>query len=85
MGGMFGFFVGSAQKPTQLKHARACAEAHHGKLFKRFFHAMLEAGIYWPPSPYEACFVSAAHSSADIDQTLDAARKILRQITVAAE
>ncbi len=44
------------------------------KRFGRFFHAMLERGIYLPPSQSEALFVSAAHTSADIERTIEAAR-----------
>lgn len=46
--------------------------------FSRFFHRMLDQGIYLPPSPFEAMFVSAAHTSDDIDCTIDAAREALR-------
>ena len=42
--------------------------------FNRFFHAMLEQGVYLAPSAYEAGFVSAAHGEAEIDATLAAAR-----------
>jgi glutamate-1-semialdehyde 2,1-aminomutase len=45
--------------------------------FNRFFHSMLEQGIYWPPSQFEAAFISAAHSEADIDKTIAAAAKAL--------
>jgi len=45
------------------------------KCFGKFFHAMLERGIYLPPSQYEALFVSAAHTDADISRTVDAARE----------
>jgi glutamate-1-semialdehyde 2,1-aminomutase len=45
------------------------------KTFGKFFHAMLERGIYLPPSQYEALFVSSAHTEADIARTLDAARE----------
>ena len=41
--------------------------------FKRFFHGMLNAGVYLAPSAFEAGFVSSAHSDADIAATLDAA------------
>jgi glutamate-1-semialdehyde 2,1-aminomutase len=47
--------------------------------FGRFFHAMLERGIYLPPSQFEAAFVSVAHSEADVDLTLQAARAALRE------
>lgn len=46
--------------------------------FNRFFHAMLDQGIYLPPSQFEAAFISAAHTEADIDRTIDAAGKALK-------
>ena len=42
--------------------------------FKRFYHRMLEAGVYFPPSPVEAFFFSSAHTDADVDFTLEQAR-----------
>jgi glutamate-1-semialdehyde 2,1-aminomutase len=51
----------------------ASARLSDTKRFGRFFHAMLERGIYLPPSQYEALFVSAAHTDADIARTIDAA------------
>jgi len=45
--------------------------------FSRFFWAMIERGVYWPCSQFEALFVSAAHSDADIDATLSAAEQAL--------
>jgi glutamate-1-semialdehyde 2,1-aminomutase len=45
--------------------------------FARFFHRMLEEGVYLPPSPFEAMFVSTAHSDADIEATVEAARRAL--------
>ena len=47
--------------------------------FNRFFHAMLGRGVYLAPALYEAGFVSAAHTPADIASTLDAARASLRE------
>jgi glutamate-1-semialdehyde 2,1-aminomutase len=44
--------------------------------FKRFFHGMLNEGIYLAPSAFEAGFISAAHAPADIDATIAAARKV---------
>jgi len=43
--------------------------------FKRFFHAMIERGIYLPPSQFEALFVSAVHTDDDIARTVKAARE----------
>ena len=45
--------------------------------FARFFHRMLDEGVYLPPSPFEAMFISTAHSDADIQATIDAARRAL--------
>jgi glutamate-1-semialdehyde 2,1-aminomutase len=46
--------------------------------FKRFYHRMLEAGVYFPPSTVEAFFFSSAHGDAEIDFTLEQARKAFR-------
>ncbi len=45
--------------------------------FSRFFHAMIDQGIYLPPSQFEAVFISAAHTESDIDQTVSAATRAL--------
>ena len=45
--------------------------------FARFFHRILDEGVYLPPSPFEAMFVSTAHGDADIDATVEAARRAL--------
>lgn len=69
-GGMFGIFFRDTAP-------RSFAEvmASDRERFNRFFHAMLDAGVYLAPSAYEAGFVSAAHSAADLDATFAAARK----------
>jgi glutamate-1-semialdehyde 2,1-aminomutase len=51
----------------------ASAKRSDTEAFKRFFHHMLERGVYLAPSQFEAAFVSAAHSSADIAHTKRAA------------
>jgi len=56
------------------------AVAQDTERFKRFYHLMLDGGIYLPPSPVEAFFLSSAHTLADIDQTIDVAAKALKQI-----
>lgn len=48
--------------------------------FARFFHAMLEEGVYWPPSQFEAAFVSSAHTDEDIEAILSAAGRALERI-----
>jgi glutamate-1-semialdehyde 2,1-aminomutase len=72
-GGMFGFFFAS-----DLPQNYGSVMASDKDRFNRFFHAMIDSGIYLAPALYEAGFVSAAHSDADIDATVEAARKALR-------
>ena len=72
-GGMFGFFL-----MDQLPQEYQTVMKTDKERFNRFFHAMLDAGVYLAPALYEAGFVSAAHSEADIDATLQAARHALR-------
>jgi glutamate-1-semialdehyde 2,1-aminomutase len=50
-------------------------------IFARFFRAMLDEGIYWPPSQFEAAFLSLAHSRRDIDITLGAARRAFKKFS----
>ena len=71
VGGMFGLYF-SANVPTSYAEVMAC----DAKAFNRFFHAMLDAGVYLAPSAFEAGFVSAAHSEADIAATVAVADKI---------
>ena len=52
----------------------ASASTNDREQFNRFFHAMLSNGVYLPPSPFEAWFISLAHTEEDIDATIDAAR-----------
>lgn len=46
-------------------------------LFRRFFHGLLDRGVYWPPSNFEAAFLSVAHTEEDVDKTLEAVEKAL--------
>ena len=73
-GGMFGFFFSELDKVTSFEEATAC----DGERFNRFFHSMLDQGVYLAPSLYEAGFISAAHTTDDIDRTLSAAKVALR-------
>jgi len=50
------------------------------KQFAKFFHLLLEKGVYLPPSPFEAFFVSTAHTEADINKTIDAAFSAFKKI-----
>jgi glutamate-1-semialdehyde 2,1-aminomutase len=76
VGGMFGLFFSAEQQVTTFAQVMQCDQ----NLFKRFFHAMLEAGIYLAPSAFEAGFVSAAHSDEDLDKTLDSAESIFNHL-----
>lgn len=76
-GGMFGCFFTSAEKVTGFDQVMACNTDH----FKQFFHGMLDAGVYLAPSAFEAGFTSSAHTETDIQQTVDAARKVFTAIT----
>jgi len=68
VGGMFGLYF-APRVPASYRDVMACDVQR----FARFFHAMLDAGIYLAPSAYEAGFVSAAHGEAHIRETLAAA------------
>jgi glutamate-1-semialdehyde 2,1-aminomutase len=69
--GMFGLFFTEERRVDSFAKVMACDVER----FKRFFHRMLEEGVYLAPSAFEAGFVSAAHSPADIDATVAAATK----------
>ena len=56
----------------------ASVSASDKEAFGRFFHRMIDEGVYLPPSGFEAMFVSTAHGNAEIDATIEAARRALR-------
>ena len=70
VGGMFGLYF-SEQVPASFADVSRSDIAR----FNTFFHQMLDAGVYFAPSAYEAGFVSSAHDDAVIDATIDAARR----------
>jgi glutamate-1-semialdehyde 2,1-aminomutase len=71
-GGMFGLvFTDAGPVRTYAQVAAADVER-----FRRFFHGMLDQGIYMAPSAFEAGFVSIAHSDSDLDETVAAAAKV---------
>jgi glutamate-1-semialdehyde 2,1-aminomutase len=72
-GGMFGFFFA-----RELPQNYGAVMATDKERFNRFFHAMLDRGVYLAPALYEAGFVSAAHTDEDIAVTVAAAREALR-------
>lgn len=75
VGGMFGLFFSEHQVNT-FEQATQC----NIEQFKRFFHGMLDEGIYLAPSAYEAGFVSAAHTKGDLQKTIDAAAKVFKTL-----
>jgi glutamate-1-semialdehyde 2,1-aminomutase len=76
VGAMFGLFFTDQQKVTSFAQATACDLDR----FQKFFHLMLEEGVYLAPSAYEAGFVSAAHDEQAIQKTLDAAEKAFAKL-----
>jgi glutamate-1-semialdehyde 2,1-aminomutase len=76
VGGMFGLFFTEADSVNSFAEATACdLEA-----FKTFFHLMLDEGVYLAPSAYEAGFLSAAHTEADLDATIAAADRAFAKL-----
>jgi glutamate-1-semialdehyde 2,1-aminomutase len=60
----------------------ASAKQADTRRYARFFHAMLERGVYFAPSQFEAGFVSLAHTEADIDATIKAAADAFGEATL---
>ena len=76
VGGMFGIFFTDAPTVTCYQDVVKCDVER----FKRFFHLMLEEGVYLAPSAFEAGFMSIAHSEEDIDNTVAAARNAFAKL-----
>lgn len=76
VGGMFGLFF------TEEPVVENFAQVSHCDLdrFRRFFHGMLEQGVYLAPSAFEACFVSSAHNQSEIKRTLIAAEQVFSRL-----
>jgi len=71
VGGMFGLFFSNAEKIVNFEQSGAV----NVEMFRQFFHAMLDKGVYLAPSAYEAGFISSAHSEEHISATINAARE----------
>lgn len=71
-GSMFGVFFSEEKQISNYQQVMACDT----RRFNRFFHGMLEQGVYLAPASYEAGFMSMAHSDRDIEVTLDAAERV---------
>ena len=76
VGGMFGLFFSPEPEVSTFAQVMHCDQV----LFKRFFHNMLDAGIYLAPSAFEAGFVSAAHSDENLDKTLADAEVVFKNL-----
>ncbi|NPE55624.1 glutamate-1-semialdehyde 2,1-aminomutase [Dickeya dadantii] len=76
VGAMFGIFFTDADRVTCYQDVLKCDVER----FKRFFHMMLEEGVYLAPSAFEAGFMSLAHSQQDIEHTVDAARRCFAKL-----
>ena len=75
-GGMYGFFFTDAEKVTTYKQATECDLER----FKKFFHLMLEEGVYLAPSAFEAGFVCAAHTEQEVQATIEAAERAFAKL-----
>jgi len=73
VGGMFGLYFRKSI-PTSFAEVMQCDK----EAFNRFFHAMLDEGVYFAPSAFEAGFVSSMHGDNELDKTLSAASKIFK-------
>lgn len=76
VGGMFGIFFTKESAVTSFAQVMGCDVER----FRKFFHGMLNAGVYLAPSAFEAGFVSAAHTDADIAETLDKAERVFKDL-----
>jgi glutamate-1-semialdehyde 2,1-aminomutase len=76
VGGMFGLFFTDAKTVTCYQDVMKCDVER----FKKFFHLMLEEGVYLAPSAFEAGFMSLAHTQEDIQRTIDAARRCFAKL-----
>lgn len=81
VGGMFGFFFTVQERVTCYEEVAKCDVER----FKRFFHLMLEHGVYLAPSAFEASFTSLAHGSKEIEATLEAADRCFAMMAAQAE
>lgn len=76
IGGMFGIFFTEDNPVTRFSQVTAS----NVDRFRKFFHGMLDSGIYLAPSAFEAGFLSSAHGQNEIDTTLDAARRVMQSL-----
>lgn len=80
VGGMFGLFFSDEENVSSFQQVTRCDQER----FKKFFHGMLDERIYLAPSAFETGFVSSMHSDDDLQNTIDAAAKVLGALQIAA-
>ena len=76
VGGMFGFFFSDENNISRFEQVTRCDLER----FQKFYHLMLEQGVYLAPSAYEAGFVSSAHGDQELDQTISAVRTVMKRL-----
>ncbi|MEQ9735736.1 MAG: aminotransferase class III-fold pyridoxal phosphate-dependent enzyme, partial [Algiphilus sp.] len=76
LGAMFGLYFTSETPVRSYAQVMQC----DGEAFKRFFHGMLERGVYFAPSTFEAGFASAAHGPAELERVLEAADAVFASL-----
>jgi len=76
VGGMFGLFFTDIERVTSFDDSVAC----DSERFNRFFHGMLDKGVYLAPSSFEAGFVSITHSENDIADTIEYAAEVMQSL-----
>lgn len=72
VGSLLGLFFSERAEIDHYEAVMTCNTEH----YKKFFHGMLEAGVYFAPSPFESVFLSTAHTDSILDQTLEAAKHV---------
>lgn len=76
VGSLFGLFFTTEKSITHFEQVKKC----NIEQFKRFFHGMLQGGVYFAPSAFESGFVSTAHTNAVIEKTLEVARGVISNL-----
>jgi glutamate-1-semialdehyde 2,1-aminomutase len=76
VGGMFGLFFTAQETVSNFEQVMQCDQER----FNRFFHGILDNGVYLAPSAFEAGFVSAAHTTEQLDQTIEVAKKLFKEL-----
>ncbi len=76
IGGMFGLFFSDQERIHNFEQVMGCDQNR----FSQFFHGILDEGVYFAPSAFEAGFVSAAHSDEQLDKTIESAKRVFGRL-----